>query len=113
MSGPGMGGPGGGYPGGGYPGGGGGGQHYPRQEHTDGKKVLERISTETGGQLFQVSKKLTISDIYAEVQEELRNQYTLGYTPDRTNQEAGYHKIHLTTTQADLTVQARDGYYSN
>ena len=114
MSGPGMGGPGVGYPGGGYPGGGGGGgQHYPRQEHTDGKKVLERISTETGGRLFQVSKKLSISDIYAEVQEELRNQYTLGYTPDRTNQETGYHKIHLTTTQADLTVQARDGYYSN
>ena len=115
MGGPGMGGPGVGYPGGGYPGGGGGGggQHYPRQEHTDGKKVLERISTETGGRLFQISKKLSISDIYAQVQEELRNQYTLGYTPDRSNQQTGYHKIHLTTKQADLTVQARDGYYSD
>jgi len=113
MGGPGMGGPGGGYPGGGYPGGGGGGQHYPRQERPDGKKVLERMSTETGGHLFQISKKRSIADIYAEVQEELRNQYTLGYTPDRTEQDAGYHKIHLTTKQADLIVQARDGYYSN
>jgi VWFA-related protein len=118
MGGPGLGMPGGGYPGGGYPGGGGGGgggggQHYPREEHADGKKVLERISTETGGRLFQISKKLSISDVYAQVQEELRNQYTLGYTPDRTNQAAGYHKIHLTTKEADLTVQARDGYYSN
>jgi len=117
--GPGMGGRGGGYPGGGYPGGGypggggGGGQRSPRQQHPDGKKVLEQISTETGGRLFQISKKLSISDIYAEVQEELRNQYTLGYTPDRANQETGYHKIHLTTKQTDLTVQARDGYYSN
>jgi len=113
MSGPGMGGPGGGYPGGGYPGGGGGGQRPPRQEHPDGKKVLEQISTETGGRLFQISKKLSISAIYAEVQEELRNQYTLGYTPDRTNQETGYHRIHLTTKQAHLAVQARDGYYSD
>jgi VWFA-related protein len=116
MGGPGLGVPGGGYPGGGYPGGGGGGgggQHYPREEHPDGKKVLERISTETGGRLFQISKKLSISDVYAQVQEELRNQYTLGYTPDRTNQGAGYHKIHLTTKEPDLTVQARDGYYSD
>ena len=60
-----------------------------------------------------MSKKLTITDVYAQVQEELRNQYTLGYTPDRTDQEAGYHKIHLITKQADLTVQARDGYYSD
>jgi VWFA-related protein len=115
MGGPGMGGPGGGYPGGGYPGGGGGGggggQQHPRETHPDGKKVLERISTETGGRLFQISKKLSISDVYAQVQEELRNQYTLGYTPDRT--ETGYHKIHLTTKQTDLTVQARDGYYSD
>jgi VWFA-related protein len=114
MGGPGVGVPGGGYPGGGYPGGGGGGgQHYPREEHPDGKKVLERISTETGGRLFQISKKLSISDVYAQVQEELRNQYTLGYTPDRTNQGAGYHRIHLATKEPDLTVQARDGYYSD
>jgi len=116
MGGPGMGGP-RGYPGGGYPGGGGGGggggQRSPREEHPDGKKVLEQISTETGGRLFQISKKLSISDVYAQVQEELRNQYTLGYTPDRANQEPGYHKIHLATKETDLTVQARDGYYSD
>jgi hypothetical protein len=120
--GPGMGRPGGGYPGGGYPGGGPGGgypggggrgQQTSREEHADGKKVLARISTETGGRFFEISKKLSISDVYAQVQEELRNQYTLGYTPDRTNQGTGYHKIHLTTKQTDLTVQARDGYYSD
>jgi VWFA-related protein len=114
MGGPGLGYPGGGYPGGGggYPGGGGG--QRTREARPDGKKILERISTETGGRLFQVSKKLTVSDIYAQVQEELRNQYTLGYAPDRATTGADdYHKIHLTTKQTDLVVQARDGYYSN
>src|SRR6201988_5205391 len=50
----------GGYGGhGGYGGGGrGGGGRYPQQEHPDGKKILERISKETGGQLFEVKKKL-------------------------------------------------------
>jgi VWFA-related protein len=98
---------------GGYPGGGGG---YPRpqpqQEHPDGKKVLERISKETGGRMFEVSKKQPIDQIYQQIQDELRNQYNLGYTPDHPSDSAEYHKIHLATKQKDLVVQARDGYYS-
>ncbi|MGA3292581.1 MAG: VWA domain-containing protein [Candidatus Acidiferrales bacterium] len=106
-------GPGVGWPGGGGPGGGGGGRRPSQEERPDGKKVLERISTETGGRLFQVSKKLPIDQIYAQIEEELRNQYGLGYAPNPANPGAGYHKIHLTTNQKDLTVQARNGYYSN
>jgi VWFA-related protein len=85
-------------------------QPYPRQSTADGKKVLERISQETGARMFEVSKKQPIGEIYARIQEELRNQYSLGYTPDRI--EGGYHKIQLATRQKDLIVQARDGYYA-
>jgi VWFA-related protein len=92
--------------GGGYPG------RYPQQERPDGKKILQQISKQTGGRLFEVSKKLPIEQIYAQIQDELRNQYNLGYTPDRADIGAGYHKILLTTKQKDLIVQARDGYYA-
>jgi len=102
--------------GGGWPGGGGGGGGYPRrnpeQERPDGKKVLERISTETGGQLFEVTKKLSVDDIYSQIEEGLRNQYVLGYPPDQANAAITYHKIQVTTNQKDLIVHARDGYYS-
>jgi VWFA-related protein len=96
-------------PGGGRRGGPGGG--YPQQDRPDGKKVLQQISYETGGRLFEVSKKETVDKIYAQIEEELRNQYSIGYPPDK-NAGAGYHKIQLSTKQKDLTVQARDGYYS-
>jgi VWFA-related protein len=99
----------GGYGGGGY---GGHGGRPPQQERPDGKKILEQISNLTGGRLFEVSKKETVDKIYADIQEELRNQYRIGYTPAK-NLEAGYHKIHLSTNNKDLKVQARDGYYSN
>ena len=88
----------------------GGGGRYPPQERPDGKKVLQQISKETGGRLFEVSKKETVDKIYADIEEELRNQYNLGYTPDKTT-TAGYHKLQLTTHQKDLQVQSRDGYY--
>ena len=107
---------GGGYPGGGggYPGGrGGGGQRPESEPRVDGKKILQQISGETGGRFFEVSKKETVEQIYASIAEELRSQYILGYTPDKTNSGAGYHKVVLTTTKKDVTVQTRAGYYAD
>jgi len=92
-------------------GGGRGGNRYPQQDRPDGKKILEQISKETGGRMFKVTKKDTVENIYAQIEEELRNQYSLGYTPDK-GADPGYHKIHLVAKPKDLTVQARDGYYS-
>jgi VWFA-related protein len=107
---------GGGYGGshGGGGGMGGGGHHrYPQESRPDGKKILEQISRETGGRFFEVSKKLPIEQIYADLDEELRNQYGLGYVPDKADVAPGYHKIHLTVKQKDLTVQTREGYYAD
>ena len=106
---------GGGHMGGGGMGGGGmgGGGHrrYPQESRPDGKKVLQQLSKETGGRFFEVTKKETIDQIYSEIDEELRNQYALGYTPDKTDATVGYHKIQLTTKQKDATVQTREGFY--
>jgi VWFA-related protein len=102
---------GGGHMGGGGMGGG-GHRHYPQESRPDGKKVLEQISRETGGRFFEVSKKQTIDQIYSAIDEELRSQYSLGYTPDKVDAAPGYHKIHLTTKQKDLVVQTREGYYA-
>jgi VWFA-related protein len=86
------------------------GRFPPPEERPDGKKILEQISKETGGRMFKVSKKDTVDNIYAQIEEELRNQYSLAYTPDKGN-TFGYHKIHLVAKPKDLVVQARDGYY--
>jgi VWFA-related protein len=87
------------------------GRRYPQEERPDGKKILERISKETGGRLFVVSKKEPIDHVYAQIADELRHEYNLGYTPSEVA-GPGYHKIQLTTKKKDLVVQARDGYYS-
>ena len=98
---------------GGPMGGGPGGRGYPQQQsHPDGKKVLERISRETGGRFFEVSKKQPIDQIYSQIEQELRSQYNLGYTPNKDVAGPGYHKITLTATNKDLIVQTREGYYA-
>jgi VWFA-related protein len=103
---------GGGMGGGGMGGGRGGG--YPRrteESRPDGKKILEQMAQTSGGRFFEVSKKETLDKIYADLDEELHNQYVLGYSPDKPDATAGYHKLHLAVKQKDMQVQTRDGFY--
>jgi VWFA-related protein len=89
----------------------GGGFPPPQQrDRPDGKKILERISRETGAGFFEVSKKLSIDQIYERIEEELRNQYNLGFTPD-TSTGNGFRRITVTVKQKGMIVQTREGYY--
>ena len=101
----------GGGMGGGGVGGGGGHHRYPEELRPDGKKVLEQLSKETGGRFFEVTKKQPIDEIYTAINQELRNQYALGYVPEKTDATAGYHKLHVAVKQKDASVQTRQGYY--
>jgi VWFA-related protein len=80
-------------------------------ERPDGKKILPQISRATGGAYFEVSKKKSVDQIYSQIEEELRNQYSLGYSSDRPASDAGFRKIALMVDRKGLVVESRDGYY--
>ncbi|MEK6397325.1 MAG: VWA domain-containing protein, partial [Terriglobus sp.] len=84
------------FPGGrgGFPGGGGrmgNGSGADQRDRNDGKKILQRMTEETGGRMFEVTKKYTVADIYKDIAEELRSQYRLGFSP--VNNDDGYHRL--------------------
>jgi VWFA-related protein len=79
-------------------------------ELPNGRKIMQQISRETGGRFFEVSRKMPLDRIFSEIEEDLRNQYSIGYTPDNTS-NTGYRHIHLTTTRKGLIVHTREGYY--
>jgi hypothetical protein len=54
---------------------------------------------------------MPIEKIYEQIEEELRSQYSLGYTPDKS-EGSGFRKIKVTAKGKGLVVQARDGYYA-
>ncbi|MGD0631394.1 MAG: VWA domain-containing protein [Terracidiphilus sp.] len=107
---------GGGYPGGGggYPGGGGGrrGPDTTAANGVDGKKIMEKIATRTGGRYFEAKKKDNLDEIYGQIAEELRGQYLLTYTPDVVDNEGGFHKVALKASKDDLQVVTREGYFA-
>jgi len=78
----------------------------------EGRATLERLSNETGGGFFQVSKKQTIEHVFDSIQEELRTQYSFGYISDQPVVTSGFRKIHLETKRKGVIVQAKDRYYA-
>jgi len=78
----------------------------------NGRRPLERMARETGGGFFEVSKKQTIEQIFAVIEDELRGQYNLGYVSDEPVRISEFRKIALSTKQKGLTVQARARYWA-
>jgi VWFA-related protein len=80
--------------------------------HGPGKSILEHLSHETGGGFFEVSKKLTIDQIFDAIQDELRSQYSLGYVSDKPPSIGEFRKIQLKVDKPALVVQARNRYWA-
>ncbi len=88
----------------------GGGRGGRRPQLPDGEKILERLARETGGSMFEVTAEQSLEEIFQKIEEELRHQYSIGYTPNREGLEKPFRTIKLTTRNG-LTVRCREGYY--
>lgn len=75
---------------------------------SSGRQVLQRIAKETGGTFFEVSTKHPLTEIYAQIEDELRHRYSIGFAPEAGAK--GFRKIQLTAKPKGLTVTAREGY---
>jgi VWFA-related protein len=78
----------------------------------DGEGVLMRMSKETGGHFYAVSKKQTLNQVFDGIQGELRSQYSLGYVSDEPVRVSEFRTIRLTTRVNGLVVQCRDKYWA-
>ncbi len=77
-----------------------------------GESGLRKMSEETGGHVFTVNGKHTLQDVFKEIQDEMRNQYSIGYVPTNTDRDGSFRHIQIKTDDKDYKVQARTGYYA-
>jgi Ca-activated chloride channel homolog len=76
-----------------------------------GLAALQKLSESTGGRVFTVSRTMSLRDIFAQIAQDLRLQYELGYKPPSDTQPNSYHKLELKAKDKKLTVQARKGFF--
>ena len=102
--------------GGGRRGGGGG---YPRgypprgrvpNDYQVGDQYLREMSTSTGGRQYRADSLQNMSYAFANVAEELRRQYSIGYYPKQPGQPGQRHQIRVRAKEPNLAVRARETY---
>jgi Ca-activated chloride channel homolog len=84
----------------------------PQQELAVADAVLHRIAYETGGRVIYPNDFGKLDDVYEQVNEELRNQYTLGYISTNTTKDGSYRHISVGVAIENGSVSARPGYYA-
>ncbi len=76
-----------------------------------GEGYLKKMSEATGGRVFRVDRKNSLNDIFRQLNEEMRSQYVVSYSPDPEGSTGQYRKVELRAKDKNLKVQARKGYY--
>ncbi|HTC32997.1 MAG TPA: VWA domain-containing protein [Bryobacteraceae bacterium] len=74
--------------------------------------ALRQMSEDTGGHVFHVDRRMTLQQAFDELQDEMRSQYAIGYTPANPAKDGTFRKIEIKTGNKDWKVQARKGYYA-
>ena len=77
-----------------------------------GEGELRKMSDETGGHVYKVDRRHSLADIFRELQEEMRSQYSIGYTPLNDVKDGSYRRLEIKLANKDLKAQARKGYYA-
>ena len=61
---------------------------------------------------YKVDRKHTLEQVFKELQDEMRSQYSIAYTPANERKDGTYRKIEIKLSNKDLKAQARKGYYA-
>jgi Ca-activated chloride channel family protein len=99
---------------------GGGGGGYPppgrgraRSDYELASEYLQEMSEASGGRRYQADSLQNMSLAFANVAEELRRQYSIGYYPKRPPQAGQRRHIRVRAKEPNLAVKARDSYIFN
>ncbi len=76
------------------------------------QSVAKRLTDDTGGRMIIVRSEKNLEQAFDEISEELRSQYTLGYTPTNKKHDGSYRKIKVEMKNKDYSVLTRRGYYA-
>ncbi len=78
----------------------------------EGDKVMAQLAGETGGQVFFPPSVEDVSTSFKDIEEELRSQYALTYTPADFKYDGAFRTIYLYCNDRRYQVRAKKGYFA-
>ena len=85
-----------------------------RKNHlTPGDQILQDLAEETGGRAFFPYHVDDLDQSFQDIGDELRNEYSIAYSPTNYVMDGRYHKIRIETpNHKGYQVNARRGYFA-
>ena len=85
-----------------------------RKNHlTPGDQILQDLAEETGGRVFFPYHVDDLDQSFQDIGDELRNEYSIAYSPTNYVMDGRYHKIRIETpNHKGYQVNARRGYFA-
>jgi VWFA-related protein len=77
-----------------------------------GDQVLSQMASETGGQAFFPPSVEEMSKSFSSIEEELRSQYALTYTPADFKEDGAFRPIYLYCNDRRYQARTRKGYFA-
>ncbi|MEI9814171.1 MAG: VWA domain-containing protein [Acidobacteriota bacterium] len=77
-----------------------------RKVQMPGKKEMAKLAEETGGRSFESAG----SDVFAQIESELRHLYVLTFVVPENERDEKFHKLEVKLSRKGLRVRARLGY---
>jgi VWFA-related protein len=85
-----------------------------KREAKKARRALELLAESTGGQVFYPKDVSEVERIAHQVAHDIRNQYTIAYTPTNTALDGTYRQIKVTVkAPGNPIARTRSGYYAN
>lgn len=82
----------------------------PTRDQAD--EILRRIAESTGGRAFYPNKIEDVAVGFGRIEEELRSQYLLRYTPSQFKDDGSFRTIYLVSRDPRYHVTTRKGYFA-
>jgi len=86
--------------------------NIPQKVFASADLALRKLAYETGGRVLYPNTFGQLDNVYAQVYEELRNQYTVGYVSTNTAKDGAYRHINVKVEAPGAVILARPGYYA-
>lgn len=81
------------------------------REYNESDYVIRTLAQSTGGRLFYVNDVAQLPAIYAQIADELANQYVLGYTSRNAKRDGAWRQVAIRTARPETVARTKSGYY--
>lgn len=80
------------------------------EDYRQAKDFTEQLANQTGGRVYRVSSATNLTGAFANIADELRKIYSLGYYPNGERKSGARYSLKVRVYRPDLVIRARSNY---